>query len=243
MNLIILKGLLIGFVTSISFGPIALLIIQKTGNNNYKSGLMAGLGASTAETIFAVIAGSGVGLAFNFIEQYQMPISFIGSLIILALGLKLFLTKKSSNKINKRENIINTHAPDFFSAFLLEIFNPLTLFMFIFLFTIFKVIPKEVTTLKLFEFYFCVFLGTNLWWSLIVILSNILRKKLKLQNLQWLNKIMGSIIILLGMILLINVFSNKKITEPQNMEMIKKAKNIKSIVIEHKHKILTFLSF
>ncbi len=227
MDFLILKGLLIGFVTSVSFGPIALLIIRKTENNNYNRGLMAGFGASTAETIFAVIAGSGISLAYNFIEQYQMPIRFIGALIILALGLKLFLSKKSSDKNNKSKNIINTHVPDFLSTFLLEIFNPLTLFMFMFIFTIFNVIPKGTTNLELFKFYSCVFLGTILWWGLIVVLANTFRKKLKLQNLQWLNKLMGSIIILFGMVLLITLFSNKKITEPPNKEMVTIVKNMR----------------
>ncbi len=208
MELIILKGLLIGFISSVSFGPIALIIIQKTENNHHQRGLMAGFGASTAETIFAIVAGSGVGLAYNFIEQYQLPIRLIGSLIILAVGLKIVLTKKPSGKPDKTKRVIGQHISDFSSTFWLEIFNPLTLFMFIFLFSTFNVIPKGISNLELFKLYYSVFIGTNIWWTLVVILANILRKKIKLQHTHWLNKITGSIIMIIGLGLIISLLAD-----------------------------------
>jgi threonine/homoserine/homoserine lactone efflux protein len=137
-------------------------------------------------------------------------------LIVLILGVKVILSKKTSIQEDKIINNVSTYISDYFSAFLLELFNLQTFFMFIFLFTSFKIIPKETTNIELMKFYFNVFLGTNLWWSLIVFFAVTFRSKLKLQDLQWLNKIIGSLIILFGLVLLTNLLIIKYKTPIHN---------------------------
>jgi len=95
MNLLILKGLLIGFIISISIGPIAFIIIQKS-EKNYLKGLIAGLGVTSVDTFYSIIAGLGVKFITRLIEQNQIFISFIGIILILIIGIKIFFTKNES---------------------------------------------------------------------------------------------------------------------------------------------------
>jgi len=200
MNVLLFKGFIIGFLTSISFGPVAILIIKKTQNKEYRRGIIAGLGASTMETIYAIIAGSAIGIAYNFFEQHQIVISIIGTSIIIFLGIKIILAKNDFNNVKK--NCFNTSASDFFSTFSLEFFNPQNIFIFTFLFSTFKILPKETSFLDLVRFYFGVFVGTNIWWNFMVIFAVSINRKFKIYKQQWFNKFIGSLVIILGLIFL-----------------------------------------
>ena len=205
MNLLILKGLLIGFVASISLGPVVIIIIQKTLDNGKLSGLIACLSMAIVDTIFAIIATYSVSSIFTIIESYQIPIRLFGALIILPVGLKL-LIRKSPRQTYELKSKISTYRADFFSAFLLALSNPLTILLYAFFFTTFNIIPKGSNGLQLFELYVGVFIGINLWWGLVVFLSNIIRNQFWLKNSQLLNKYIGSFTILFGLILLISLF-------------------------------------
>jgi len=54
---LLIKGIIVGLLASIPLGPIGVLCIQRTINKGRLSGFLSGLGAATADTIFATIAG------------------------------------------------------------------------------------------------------------------------------------------------------------------------------------------
>ncbi len=49
---LILKGLVLGFSIAAPVGPIGVLCIRRTLANGFRSGLVCGLGAATADAIF-----------------------------------------------------------------------------------------------------------------------------------------------------------------------------------------------
>ncbi len=51
-----LKGIIAGLGASIPLGPIGVLCIQKTINRGRASGFLSGMGAASADTIFAAFA-------------------------------------------------------------------------------------------------------------------------------------------------------------------------------------------
>ncbi|MGD9978486.1 MAG: hypothetical protein AB7S54_11200, partial [Bacteroidales bacterium] len=64
---LLIKGIIIGLMASIPLGPIGVLCIQRTINKGKISGFFSGLGAATADTIFAAIAGFSLSFIINFI--------------------------------------------------------------------------------------------------------------------------------------------------------------------------------
>ena len=56
---IFLRGILIGLVVSMfSIGPVGVLCIQRTLSKGQRSGFFSGLGAATADTVYATVAFS-----------------------------------------------------------------------------------------------------------------------------------------------------------------------------------------
>ncbi|MBP9970181.1 MAG: LysE family transporter, partial [Paludibacteraceae bacterium] len=64
---ILVKGFLIGILTSIPVGPIAMLCIQKTLNKGHMHGFFSGLGAATSDTTYAMVALFGLSFVMPFI--------------------------------------------------------------------------------------------------------------------------------------------------------------------------------
>jgi threonine/homoserine/homoserine lactone efflux protein len=86
-----LKGLLIGFIVSVPLGAIGLLCVQRTLNKGRKSGFFSGLGAASADTIYALIAGLGISIVISFIKEQDVYFRIIAGIIIITLGISIFL--------------------------------------------------------------------------------------------------------------------------------------------------------
>ena len=79
----LLKGFVIGLIASIPLGPIGVMCIQRTLSKNHRSGFVSGLGAATADSIFATIALFSLTVVMSFIENYiaiLKALAFLSSL-------------------------------------------------------------------------------------------------------------------------------------------------------------------
>lgn len=63
------QGILIGLVASVPLGPIGLLCIQRTLSKSHRSGFVSGLGAATADSMFATVALFSLTVVMSFIEN------------------------------------------------------------------------------------------------------------------------------------------------------------------------------
>lgn len=203
--MMILKGLIIGFIASISIGPIAFKTIQRTLSDGKLRGIIMGFGVAFSDTIFAIIATLSINSVFNIIESYQIPIRIIGGIIVIYIGFQL-LRKRSYTQTNESKDKIGTYATDFLSTFLLALSNPLTIVMYAVFFTAFHVIPKENCYIELLMLYLGIFLGANLWWGLIVFSIKLIPHQSWFKNSQRINSLFGKLIIFFGIISLISIF-------------------------------------
>ena len=90
--ILLIKGLIIGLLVSVPLGPIGVLCIQRTLNKGRRSGFISGLGASSADTIFALVASLGLTIVINFVREQQQYFQIAGGLIVLYIGFKIFYT-------------------------------------------------------------------------------------------------------------------------------------------------------
>lgn len=199
-----IKGLMIGLLASIPLGPIGVICIQRTINKSRLSGFFSGVGAATADTIFAAIAGFSLTFVINFIEEKQRILEVIGGVIVILLGIKTFYTNPVT-QLKRHKKKPNKLIEDFISVLLLTITNPFAIFLFVGMFATMGLayngenMGLSVITLA------GVFLGGTLWWFTLSSLVNLFRKKFRLKQLWWINKISGAVIFLLGVLALINV--------------------------------------
>ena len=129
----ILKGLLIGIFVSAPMGPIGVLCIQRTLNKGRITGLFTGIGAALSDLIYAVLTGFGISIILEFIENYELIIQILGSLVLAGFGIYIYRQNPAKNLNIKKPKTAN-HIQDLISAFFLTLSNPLILFLFIGLF-------------------------------------------------------------------------------------------------------------
>lgn len=189
-------GIMVGFSASVPIGPIGLLIIQRTLQNGKISGISSGLGAVMSDVIYAVIAGFSLSYVVTFIEARMFWIQLIGALVLSAMGIKIFRTNPAIS-LRKQKEGKHSFFTDFISSFFLTLSNPLAIFLFIAFFAGFQVLKPEYGMVGHLIIITGVFLGATLWWTILTSFVSLFRSRINLRRLYWINKIAGSLIIVL----------------------------------------------
>ena len=199
---IIYKGFIIGVLVSAPMGPVGLLCVQRTLKRGQWHGFFSGIGAAFSDVFYAGITSLGMGFIINFITDNQYILHIIGSILLLIFGIYVFRSNPFKWLHEPKENI-NSYSQDMITSFFLTLSNPLIIFLFIALFARFNYISAEAKTFSILLGLASILVGALSWWLLITFLVGKLRKILNLRGLWVMNKIVGSIIILLSIYLLI----------------------------------------
>ena len=201
----LIKGLIVGFLASIPLGPVGVLCIQRTINKGRIYGLFSGLGAATIDSFFALVAAFGLTYIINFIEEQQFYIQLIGGVVIIILGVKIFNTNPIK-QIRRHRRKKNKLIEDYFSVFFLTLSNPLAIFLFVAAFAGIGIVSSDDSNVKSFLIISGVFLGATSWWATLTFFVDLFRKRFRLKQLWWINKIAGLLIIIFGVAAMLAVF-------------------------------------
>lgn len=200
MFYIIVKGLFIGFLSSAPMGPVGMLCIQRTLNEGKKNGLLTGIGAVAGDMIIAllaIVAALGLGFSTEFLQKHEGILKVLGSIVLIVFGYVVFNKNPSKNLAKLKENAMSPWKV-FISSLILTISNIATLFLYIALFARFNVIDAE----KSFAFDLATILfigiGAMLWWLLVTYIVNKLRKRFNPRALHLFNRIIGILLLGLG---------------------------------------------
>lgn len=199
MLYIFLTGIIIGLFTSVPVGPLGILCIQRTLNRGRMHGIITGLGATTSDLVYAILVGFGMSFIINFIEAYQTLIQIVGSIIICGFGVHVFRSNPSKQlAFSTKKKSKGNYFSDYISAFLLCFSNPLIIFLFIGLFAQFQFFSPEQKFYEDIIGLSSILLGAFMWWLLITLVVSKLRTQFNMRGLWILNKITGSLLIILG---------------------------------------------
>jgi len=195
-----IKGLIIGIVIAVPVGPVGVLCMHRTLTEGKIHGLISGLGAATADATYGFIAALGLTFVSDFLVGQQIWFRIIGGILLCGLGLKTFLSKTT-----KRPGSVNGRglAGNYGSALFLTLINPITIFAFAAVFTGLGLTGLHHSFAGLLTVG--VFTGSGIWWVVISSTAGLFREKVSHDNLVWLNKISGAIIITFGLLLLFNM--------------------------------------
>lgn len=201
----LIKGMIVGLLGSIPLGPVGVLCIQRTINKGRLSGLISGMGAATVDMFFALVAALGLTYIINFIEEQQFYIQLIGGGVLIFLGAKIFNTNpiKQIRRHRKKKNKL---IEDFLSVLFLTLSNPLAVFLFVAAFAGIGIVSSNDSSIKSTFIITGVFAGAMVWWGVLTFLVDMFRKKFRLKQLWWINKIAGLIIIVFGVAAMFSVF-------------------------------------
>lgn len=181
-------------------GPVGMLCIQRTLNEGKKQGLITGLGAAVGDmliALLAIIAALGLGFSTEFIQQHEGPLKIVGSIVLIAFGYVVFNKNPSKSLTKLKENAMSFWKV-FASSLGLTVSNIATLFLYIALFARFNVIDAD----KPFGYDLLTIsfigIGAMLWWLLVTYFVNKLRSRFNPRGLQIFNKIIGVLLVGLG---------------------------------------------
>ncbi|MFZ5941409.1 MAG: LysE family translocator [Bacteroidota bacterium] len=202
---LLLKGILAGWLVSIPLGPVGVLCIQRTINKGRLAGFISGLGATFADTIFAVIAGLGITFIVKFIEEKQVYFQTLGGIIVIIIGINLFVSSpvKQYKMIRRGKHTI---LRDLISVFFLTFSNPLTILFFIAFFAGVNLASGTMEIEHVGMMVLGVASGSASWWFLLSGTVSLFRNRVRLKNIWWINKVTGVLLFVIGLGVIASVF-------------------------------------
>jgi threonine/homoserine/homoserine lactone efflux protein len=202
--ILILKGLIVGISVSAPLGPLGILCIQRTINKGFLSGFFSGLGAAIADILYASVAGFGISIIADFLKAEEYPIRAIGGIFVIVFGIMIFRSNPVK-QIRQQKAQKKGYVSDLVSGFFITITNPLTIIVFGAVFAGLGL--NQSSTFKLILYTLIgIFSGALIWWLSLTIGVNVFRKKIRLRNLYWINKITGLLVAAFGIGVFISIF-------------------------------------
>lgn len=191
-SLLLLRGLVIGFVIAAPVGPVGLLCIRRALADGHLAAFVAGLGAAVADTFYGAVAGYGLTYISHLLLDHETTLRLVGGLFVCLLGWRTF-------KAVPVLAAAPTRGPgllrDFASTTLITLTNPATILAFMGVFAAMSDMGVAFTMREAHVLVVGVFLGSALWWFLLAAGAGAVRSRFNEEWLLMLNRISG---VLLG---------------------------------------------
>jgi len=194
------QGLVLGFSIAAPVGPIGVLCIRRSLQNGFKSGLVSGLGAASADAIYGTIAAAGLTLAADFLARQAAWLGLLGGLFLVYLGVQTLRSNPPDADAGSVEK--NSLTGDYFSTLLLTLSNPITIFSFIALFGGMSAASNAGFRVSAFVLVLGVFIGSALWWLLLSGGVSAFRKQFSPSVLRYVNYAAGAVILVFAAVML-----------------------------------------
>ena len=102
--ILIAKGVVAGLVLSAPLGPVALLCARRSLIYGPSAGLVSGIGAATADMIYAAVAAFGLTVISDWLALHRQTIDLVGGGLLVALGIYLLVIQpKPTDEPSQRQ--------------------------------------------------------------------------------------------------------------------------------------------
>jgi len=198
----LLAGIGIGLLLAAPIGPIAILCMRRTLAQGIKAGFVAGLGAATGHALLSGLVSCGA----PWLATWALWLRLIGGLVLLRLGWRIF---NSRPMLHGRDAVSIDLWQTFFGTLLLQLLNSANAIVTILAYVNALTASEAViSTAPLLWMTAGVFIGSNLWWMALVLALSRLREKMTSKRLAILNRLSGSLVMVLGIRLLGNAMND-----------------------------------
>lgn len=195
---IIGKGFLIGLLVSSPMGPINMLTIQRTLDRGRWHGFVTGLGAMLSDLTYGLITLVGLSFAADFVAEQEQAIQVGGGVILFLFGLGVFRSNPLKGWTPDKLPRETRYLKDFGSSFLLTFSNAAIILVFVGLYARFSYNPLAEGW-GAFSVGTAAFIAAALaWWLFLTTLVSRLRKRFNRRGLVLLNRVIGSVLMLIG---------------------------------------------
>ncbi len=198
MLALLAQGIILGFSIAAPVGPIGVLCIRRSLQNGFKSGLVSGLGAASADAVYGTIAAAGLTLAADFLARQQVWLGILGGMFLLYLGVSTFRSPPS--EVEGEALKASKLSADYLSTFVLTLSNPITIFSFMALFG--GLSARAGFKVSAFLLVLGVFSGSAIWWLALSAGVSIFRKKFGPEVMRWVNRLASVVILVFAVVIL-----------------------------------------
>lgn len=172
---------MIGIAIAAPVGPIGMLCIRKTLELGLVGALAVGLGAAIADSVYGVIAVTGLTALSHFFLEKTVAIKIVGGLFLGYLAYKEIKSETTSKTASaKSHSVLKLIVEIFF----LTLTNPITILSFIGIFA--SISGGPIGTIESFAMVLGILLGSMSWW--LILGGVILKIKHKLPD-TWIHRI------------------------------------------------------
>lgn len=200
---LLITGFIAGFVLASSIGPIAFLCMQRCLERGFWSGFVSGLGVASADAVYSAVAAFGLTFISTFLLGKQFWLQIVGIVFLLYLGLKaLFKAPHAiSKKCANNKGLLNDYA----SIFLLTLTNPMTIIMFMGVFTGAGLMQSNRDYVSASFLVLGFFLGSALLYSILCAVVELFHRRANSRFPTIANRVSGLIILGFALFLLLDL--------------------------------------
>lgn len=205
-EILFLKAVLAGLAIAAPVGPVGVLCVQRTVLGRRSHGLVSGLGAAVADALYGCIAAFGLAALSETLLAHKTEMQFVGGVFLVGIGIKTFLKRAKALPEGGQPLRARSLFGDFITTFFLTLINPITILAFAGVFVALGVFIDDSTSLvDPVLVVLGVFLGSCLWWLGLAMGAGLLRSRLDIYHLKWMNRISGGLITGFGILALIDL--------------------------------------
>jgi len=202
----VLEGLALGFILTLSVGPVIFTIIKQSLNNGKEGGLsfVAGIWISD---ILLVVLSNAFSEWVTAVLEYKQAIGYTGSVFLIAMGIYYVFFKKVKLRTDTGGTEKRFRKRDFLklalSGFAINTLNPSVIFFWLINATAFAATHSWKQRIIIFS----ICLGVNIAADIAkVAMAGKLRDRLNMRNMTIINKLSGTILIGFGLALVYGAF-------------------------------------
>ena len=204
--LLIIPGMVIGFIVAFPIGPVNLICIRRTLQFGFWTGFISGLGAALGDGLYAAITGFGLTAVSQLIQGFSTILQLVGGILLLSFGIHTYNAKpvpRVDIKLSTAENGKSTVARTIASTFALTISNPATLMGFTAIFAGLGGLAGDRPSFLAAAFVVSgVFAGSTLWWLTLTTVVGLLHARIDEWVGRVINKVSGLLVAAFGLTVL-----------------------------------------
>ena len=182
---LLLRGALAGLAISAPVGPVNVLCISRTITKGRTAGLISGLGAAAADTIYGAIAGFSISFIISWLLKELFWLRLVGGALLIVIGIVYWFKKPKSLK--ESSGSTSAHS-EFVTTFLLTLTNPTTVLSFLAVLATLGLGEHRPASLSLF-LVLGIFGGALIWWTFLAMVSGPFRDRFNDRSVVWMNRI------------------------------------------------------
>lgn len=203
---LIVESILLGLLLSFLFGPAFFSLLQTSIHRGFKYGIMLALGIFLSDVFIVGLYVVGATSILKAIETHKTIVGTIGAAVLIGFGIytmmhKLQVDSEDENGYNNPPRKLYTYI---IKGFLMNITNP---FVFIYWLTWTGAISSQFSNdkYKIITF-FLITLFTVLSFDIMKsFVANKIKKWLNPKIMLWINRIIGVLLIIFGIVLFVEV--------------------------------------